>query len=201
MPPETRRSQLAGLQVLWFPVSSLLLLILQDGDTAGAVTLLLPRKAAPALEKGWGKGGKVQQPYKPWGRDTQTGARRWSADSRAEFSWESTLLPSHAGTRAAGGRRSARGDSHTPPCSKGVHPSSKQDCSHPIPRRGHPRSRRDEQTGQGRCRQTETKHGRARRGQVSLSAMHSASSGRKMKGKKNPPATINLLFLPFQDYF
>lgn len=65
----------------------------------------------------------------------------------------------------------------------------------------HPRSQGDGQTGQGRCRQTDTKHGRARRGQVSLSATHSASSGRKMKGKKNPPATINLLFLPFQDYF
>lgn len=59
MAPEARERQLAGLQVLGFPVSSLPPLTLQDGDTAQLSHCWSqgkPRKAAPALEKGWEKG-------------------------------------------------------------------------------------------------------------------------------------------------
>lgn len=77
--------------------------------------------------------------------------------------------------------------------SEGFHPSSKQDRSHPIPRRedlpGHPRSQGEGQTGQReadrhtalRSAAIPAEHGRAQRGQepVWLPAMHSARSGEK----------------------
>lgn len=152
---------------------------LQDGDAAQPVPLLCqgkPGKAAPALGKGWGKGGRAGTPQMR-GRDTGTGTegglQLWEAGG-SHGALPQPLLAARAALQAP-------------------------DRAADIPsQRSQPGSQGEGQTGSRDAARQQTQ-GSTEGPSPALSTAPSQLR-EKNEGKKTP-ATIILLFLPFQDIF